>query len=353
MNKFTNNQIRNMKAYKPPLEGRAGDGVLRLDFNERTIPVSKKIVQALKDFACGDIIGYPEYGDLCTKIASYSNTKEDQVMITNGSDQGMDVLFRTFTKKGDKVIIPSPSFAMYYQCAQLQENEILKPDYDENGNFPLNEVIGLIDEDTSLVVICNPNNPTGTLIPLDDIEKILKKALEYDAMVYVDEAYYEFSKITAAGLVDKYPNLIITRTFSKAFGLPSLRIGYTISCKENIEEMLKVRGPYDVNMAGVVAARAALDEIEDMSSYVSEVMNDAKPMVEKFFDKVDISYLPSSANFILFKPSDQRKVCEALKSEGILVRPRSGPNIKETIRVCIGTVNQMQRFINIYKSILN
>lgn len=345
-------RIQKMKAYNPPVDGRSKfDGVL-LDFNERTKSPGKKIVKSVKKFIDNKKLQiYPEYFNLEKKIAKYAGVDPEQIMITNGSDQGIDIIFRTFTDKGNKVIIPSPSFAVFYQCAQIVGNKILKPLYRARDlSFPLKEMLKLIDKDVKLVVICNPNNPTGTLLALRDIKKISKKA--ENAIVYVDEAYFEFSKLSAAVLIKKYPNIIITRTFSKAFGLASLRVGYTIANKEYIAEMLKIRGPYDVNMAAYYAACSALENIDKMKSYADEVMNKAKPLVEEFFAKNGITYYKSGSNFILFKPDNAGAVFEALKNAGILLRPQNKENIKNTLRVSIGTVKDMKKFIKVYENLV-
>ena len=160
--------IKKMKPYQPPLEGRASGGYLLLDFNEMTIEPSPKVKKALKEFVdSGRLQVYPEYGDLEAKIAKYAGNKPGQVMVTNGSDQGIDVIVRAFVKDGDKVIIPFPSFAMYYQSAEIQGAEILKPIYRPDLSFPLEEVLGLIEKSVNrskLLIIANPNNPTGTAI---------------------------------------------------------------------------------------------------------------------------------------------------------------------------------------------
>lgn len=343
-------RVQKMKPYKPPLDGRSAYNGMLLDFNERTLPPQNKVVQALEKFAKSQKLQvYPEYFDLEKKIASYAGVKTNQVMITNGSDQGIDIIFRTFTEEGGKVIIPSPSFAMFFQCAQIVGNEIISPLYKKDDlAFPLEEVLATIDERTKLVVVCNPNNPTGTAVSVLDIEKIAKKAKE--AIVYVDEAYFEFSKITAVSLINKYPNIIITRTFSKAFGLASLRIGYVVAKAEYIAEMLKIRGPYDVNMSAYYAAYAALEDKKDMESYVKDVMESAKPLVEKFLAQNRIPYFISRSNFVLFRPHNPEKTMLLLEKNGALVRPQNKENIENTLRVSIGTTKQMKKFIKIYKN---
>ena len=345
-------RIQKMKPYKLPLSRRTDYGGLLLDFNERTQPVGRKVIQALERFVKNRKLQvYPGYFDLEKKIAKYAGVNTNYVMLTNGSDQGIDIIFRTFTEKGDKVIIPSPSFSMFYQRAQVVGNEIIKPLYKKTDfSFPLKEVLDSIDKQVKLIIVCNPNNPTGTAVSLNDIEKIARKANK--AIVYIDEVYFEFSKITAVPLIKKYPNLVITRTFSKAFGLASLRIGYIIAKKEYIEEMLKVRGPYSVNMAAYWAAKAVLEDKENMECYVNEVMKKAKPLVEKFFLENGIQYFPSKANFILLRPNNPKLVMRNLAKARVLLRPQNQQNIENRLRVTIGTVKQMKRCIEIYKKVV-
>lgn len=352
MAKFREN-IKKMSPYKPPLEGRASKGYLLLDFNEMTIEPSPKVKKALKEFIDSDRLQvYPEYGDLDSKIADYAGVKQSQVMVTNGSDQGIDVIVRAFTEDGDKVIIPTPSFAMHYQSAGIQGAEVLKPIYREDLSFPLEEVLDLIEEDIKLIIIANSNNPTGTAISKENILKILNKAKEKNVAVLHDEAYFEFSNITAKDFIEDFDNLFITRTFSKTFGLVSTRPGYILTQEKNIKELLKIRGPYDVNMFAKTAICAALEDLDYMRKYIKEVMKESKPKLEKFFRENNVKFWPSAANFLLIKPDNQEKALEILQSQGILVRPRKGPNIEGTIRVSIGIVKDTERFIKAYSKIL-
>ena len=341
-------QIQLMKPYNPPLSGRRNFGGLLLDFNERVKPPSSKVKKALIDFLNKDELQiYPEYGKLEEKIASFLNINPD-LIITNGADQAIDLIFRTFTKIGDVVIIPTPSFPMFYQSAGIVGNKIIAPLYNKTDlSFPVDEVLKNIAQHVKLIVICNPNNPTGTLLPLAGIEKIAKAAK--DAIILIDEIYAEFSKVSAINLIEKYPNIIVARSFSKAFGLAALRVGYLVASSQNITELLKVRGPYDINMTAYIAALAALDDQKDMQVYVDEVMQKAKPLVETFFLDNNILFYKSEANFILFKPVNPQEVEKILRKNGILIRPQDKPGIQGTLRVSIGTVSQMQKFIDIYK----
>ncbi len=355
MPKFREN-IKKMQPYKPPLEGRSGEDYLLLDFNERTTEPSPKVKQALKDFIeQGRLQVYPEYGDLEKKIAQYSEVSEFQAIVTNGGDQGIDIICRAHLSRGDKVIIPSPSFAMHNQSAEIQGADILDLRYNQDGSFPLDNLLGLIDNENRirLIILCNPSNPLGTAIPLKDVEKILQKAKEKDIAVLHDEAYFEFSRLTVKNLLRDYNNLYIIRTFSKAFGLVSARVGYVLSREENLEELLKIRGPYDVNMFAKTAVLAALEDIDYVKDYVKEVMEESKPKLELFLKEKGIKFFPSSANFLFLNVTNSDQIIERLKTEGILTRPKEGPNKQRSVRITIGTLEDTQRFIDAFEKVVN
>lgn len=341
---FALEQIRRMRTYNPPIKQRAKFEGLQLDFNERLAPLPAKVIDAIRNFDPQRFMIYPSYGDLVGKIANYAQVDADNLMITNGSDQGMELIFRTFVSAGNKIVIPSPSFAMFYQVAQVQGAEIIKPKYKSGGDFPFEKVMELLKQKPKLLIICNPNNPTGTLLPLEKIETILKAAA--NTLVYVDEAYFEFSEVTAVKLIEEYPNLFVTRTFSKAFGLAALRIGYLMSCKTNIDEMLKVRGPYDVNQVAKIAADASLKTLPELKRYCDEVMKEAKPFTEEFLRAKGVEFYPSGANFIYFK-EPFAGFSGKLEKNGILIRPQADGYARMTV----GTLEQMQLFTKIFNKI--
>ncbi|MDP4007196.1 MAG: histidinol-phosphate transaminase [bacterium] len=341
-----------MKPYNPPLEGRSANDYLLLDFNEMTKETSPAVKQALHDFVESKRVQvYPEYGNLNKAIASYAGCKAEEILVTNGSDQGIDTVMRAFVEKGDTVIIPSPSFAMEYQSASLQGAEIQKPRYaGENLDFPTKEVLSLLEQKPRLLVLCNPNNPTGGAIVEGELRQLLQKAKEHDVAVLHDEAYFEFSGITAKNFVKEFDNLFLTRTLSKQFGLASTRAGYVISQESNIQELLKIRGPYDVNMFARVAIEAALADLPYFQEYIREVMEEARPALEEFFQSNGVKFYPSLANFLLIAPAHPENIVEQLKRQGILVRPREDP--LGTIRVSVGTLQDTERFIKAYSQIL-
>ena len=336
----------------PPLDGRLNFTGDLLDFNERELVPSKKVVDSIYKFiTTRGLNRYPEYGDLQKKIAKYAGVGVEQVMITNGSDHAIDVLFRTFVGKNDKVVLPVPTFPMFEQYLKIQDCKIIKVFYKKSDfSFPLENVSNsIIKNKPKVVILCNPNNPTGTVIQVKDIDDIVKK--NQNTVFVIDEAYFEFSNINSVSLINKFPNIIILRTFSKAFGLASIRMGYVIANSIHIKEMLKVRGPYSVNMLANVATIAALDDISNMKKYVNEVSG-SRVIVEDFFIKNNIYFAKSNANFILFRPKDKNKLFEYFLKNNIRVRSQSAKSIEDTLRVSVGLTEQSKRFVDVYSRFL-
>ncbi|MFT5419542.1 MAG: histidinol-phosphate aminotransferase [Candidatus Endobugula sp.] len=335
-----------LSAYKPPLEGRNPDAFIMLDFNERTIPVGEAIKQALHDYIdAGRLQMYPSYGDIVPRLAEYVGVDASQLMITNGSDQGIDLVFRAVAEPNSEAIIPGPSFAMYNQCAKVEAMTIIGPLYTPTGGYPVDDVLAAITPNTRLIVISNPNNPCGTIVSTVSIKAIAKAAPQ--AAILVDECYFEYSQATVVSAVDSYPNLFVTRTFSKTWGIPSLRFAYLVSAAENILALCNIRGPYDINQLAIVAANAALDKPEYTQHYVAEVMQQAKPLVEAWLDAHDIDYWLSSANYLWCFPDGAEEIGEYLQANGFLVRPKPYQG-RVGLRITMGTVEQMQQLITVW-----
>jgi histidinol-phosphate aminotransferase len=345
-----NPNIVALSAYKPPLEGRNPHAFTLLDFNERTIPVAENVKRALHDYIdAGRLQMYPAYGDIVARLADYAGVDESQLMITNGSDQGIDLVFRAVSSPNAEAIIPGPSFAMYHQCAKVEAMTLREPQYTQQGGYPLVEVLSAINANTRIIVVSNPNNPCGTLVSVEVIQQIADAAPQ--AAILVDECYFEYSRATAVSLIGGCSNVFVTRTFSKTWGMPSLRFGYLISAEENILALCNVRGPYDINQLAVIAANAALDDPSETQSYVTEVMEKAKPLVESWLDAAGINYWPSQANYLWCFPGEPERVSEYLQQHGFLVRPKNY-NDQIGLRITMGTLEQMHRLIDVWEVLL-
>jgi histidinol-phosphate aminotransferase len=330
-----------MSPYLPPLEGRDPNTYALLDFNERTIPINRSVKQALIDYIAQDRLQmYPSYGDIVPLLAAYAGVSSTQLMITNGSDQGIDIVFRAVAEPGLEAIIPGPSFAMYSQCAQIENLHIIEPQYSRKNGYPIAEVLASVSSKTVIIVVANPNNPCGTGIDSDALVQLSKSAPH--AALLVDECYFEYSGVTLVPKLNELKNVFITRTFSKTWGLPSLRFGYLISSADNIRALSNIRGPYDINQLAIVAAKAALANINDNQAYVDEVMNMAKPQLEAWLEERDIEYWPSSANFLWVFPDKPEALNDYFIRHGILVRPKHYQGVMG-LRITVGTQAQITR----------
>jgi histidinol-phosphate aminotransferase len=331
-----------MAPYSPPTAGRMGK--LRLDFNENTVGASPRVVEALKQLVTEEGLAvYPEYGEIKSELAAFFEVDVDDFILTNGTDEAIQVLINTYVDDGDEVITLQPSYAMYRFYAELAGGAIREIPYrKEKLAFPLQELLDAITPDTRAVLVSNPNNPTGTGTSRAKIEKILEKAT--GAAVLVDEAYYEFSGITALPLINDYPNLFVSRTFSKVYGMAAMRIGCLFSQSGNVEFLHKAQSPYSVNTVAAVAARAAVQDTDYVRQYVTEVLA-ARELLYVGLEELGIPYYESKANFVLFEAGDRSlAIRDALRERGVLVRDRSY-EISGCVRVTIGTREQVRRFL--------
>lgn len=343
--------IEEMDGYNPPLEGRRG--LLRLDFNENTIGCSPKVLEAINNIKEEEIAAYPEYKRFNARLASSIKVKPEQIMVTNASDEAMMVIMHAYVEKGDEVIIPTPTFAMFKFYAQIVDAKLKEVLYASNLTFPAKKVLDSIGKKTRLVILCNPNNPTGTLIDKKDIVKIVEKAQKANALVLLDEAYYQYSGAECLDLINRYDNLMIIRTFSKAYGLGGLRLGYIVSNEQIIKNLLKTGSPYSVNTVAIVAASVAIKDDDYVKWYVNEVKKAKKVMYDEL-RKLRIKTYPTAANFLIAKfPKRADDIEKGLKERGILVRNRSDyPLLKDCLRIGIGTVKQTRELINALKEAL-
>ena len=334
--------VLQMAPYHPPTGGRADK--LRLDFNENTIGCSPKVIEFLKQrLEENRLAVYPEYAEAKRDLAAYFKVAESEMLLTNGTDEAIQVLINTYVDDEDEVIILRPSYAMYKFYAEVAGGNVRQLDYRaETLAFPLEELLETIQPTTRAVLISNPNNPTGTSVKIEGIERILKRAA--NAAVLIDEAYYEFCGITALRHINEYPNLFVSRTFSKVYGMAGMRLGCVFSQAGNIEIMHKCQSPYSVNTLAALAARAAVQDSAFISRYVTEVLA-ARELVLVGLEKLGIPYFESDGNFVLMKIGTRAiEVRDRLRDAGVLVRDRSY-EIAGCVRVTIGTRDQMRRFL--------
>jgi len=220
-----------MAPYSPPTGGRADK--LRLDFNENTVGCSPRVLEYLKERLNESIFSvYPEYAETREALAGFFGVDEAQIVLSNGTDEAIQVLVNTYIDDNDEVLVLHPSYAMYRFYAEVAGASVRELGYrPDTLAFPLEELLESIGPATRAVLIANPNNPTGTGVDLTAVRRILEKAPQ--AAVLIDEAYYEFSGVTALPLLGEYPNLFVSRTFSKVYGMAAMRVGVLLSQAAN------------------------------------------------------------------------------------------------------------------------
>jgi histidinol-phosphate aminotransferase len=331
-----------MAPYHPPTAGRAGK--LRLDFNENTVGCSPKVIEALtRQVTAADLSVYPEYGPAKETVARYFEVQPDQFVFTNGTDEAIQVFINTYVDDEQEVLILTPAYAMYRFYAEVAGANVIAIPYPQPGmEFPLETLLAAITPKTRAILISNPNNPTGTGLSLAEVKRILEQAPH--AAVLIDEAYYEFSGVTALGEINNFPNLFVSRTFSKVFGMAGLRLGCLFSQPANIEYLHKAQSPYSVNSLAVLAAQAAVSDTDYVRNYVAEVLA-SRDMLCAGFDKLGITYVPSAANFVLGRFGSRAiEVRDRLRDQAILVRDRSY-EAAGCVRITAGTREQTRRLL--------
>jgi histidinol-phosphate aminotransferase len=331
-----------MEPYSPPTAGRSDK--LRLDFNENTVGCSPRVIASLKErLDPAALAVYPEYGEAKEAIARYFRVLPEQFVFTNGTDEAIQVFVNTYVDDGQEVLLLKPAYAMYRFYAEVAGARIREVAYQQPGlEFPLQELLDAITPETRAVILANPNNPTGTGVSLLGIERILHRARK--AVVMIDEAYYEFSGVTALTEIERVPNLFVCRTFSKIFGMAAMRLGCLFSHEANVALLHKAQSPYSVNALAVMAAEAAIEDTAYIQNYVAEVLA-ARELLCVGLEKLQIPYVPSSANFVLGHFGDRAiEVRDALRGRAILVRDRSY-QAPGCVRITVGTREQTRKLL--------
>jgi len=330
-----------MKEYHPPLGDRSG---LRLDFNENTVACSPRVLETLAQISCGELTMYPEREHVERHVAEHLNLQPEHVLLTNGVDEAIHVLCQTYLGAGDEMLLPVPTYSMYAVYASATDAKLVEIPSREDFRFPLDALLARITPATRVIAIANPNSPTGQAVSREAILKVIDAAPH--AMVFIDEAYFHFYGHTILGLVGDVPNVIVARTFSKAYGLAGLRLGLLAAAKESMRWLRRVISPYSVNSLALACLPAALDDQAYIDGYVAEVLA-ARGEFAAVLEGIGMRYWPSEANFILaYIGPLHADFCKAMRARGILVRDRStDPGCHGCVRITIGTRNQMQRAV--------
>ena len=347
--------ILNMPEYHPPLAGR--DRALRLDFNENTHAPSPRVREALGKLSLESFTVYPERAPVEAVVAKHLGLESGQVLLTNAVDEAIHIVCFTFLEAGDECLFAVPSFFMYDVNTLAMGATAVRIQADDTLNFPYEQLLAAITPKTKLIILCSPNNPTGTTITRDQIHSIAQAAPH--AIIMVDEAYYHFfgetvmDDLQQAGAprlasetwvanTSAPQNMIVARTFSKAYGLANLRVGLLAGPVELMQHMRKACSPYNVNGVALAAVAACVDDTEYLDWYVEQIKA-GRARIATALDNMRVPYWPSHANFVLMHIGPRHKeLVEAMRARGVLLRDRSSdPGLDGCVRITVGVEDQV------------
>ena len=321
------------------------DKIVKLASNENPLGMSPKAKKAV-EAAINGIERYPDQFDLIRAVAERAGLAQNQVVLGNGSNDVLDLIARVFLAPGRSAIFAQHAFAVY-PLATLSTGAELIATPAKNYGHDLNAMLAAIRPDTRIIWIANPNNPTGNFLPYPEVRAFLE-AVPKDVVVVLDEAYNEYlppaERVDTAAWIKDFPNLVVTRTFSKIFGLAGLRVGYALASTEIADLMNRVRQPFNVNNLAIAAAVAALDD----HAFVTESYELNRRGMEQLvagLKRLGLEYIPSYGNFVTFKAGDGAAVNQKLLQQGVIVRPIGGYGLPQWLRVTIGTEPENARFL--------
>lgn len=356
INKIIKKEIQNLNRINDAFDRRFD--YLRLDKNERLLPFKK---MQLADFKAKikfeDISGYAELGQVYRRLAAYLGVREDGLFLASGSDLVIKSVYETCVDKGDNVVLHAPSYAMYRVYARMfGAKEKIVP-IKKNWRVDISGMLSQVDSRTKFLALENPNGFVGTGISPDEIEYCARRLRKKNVLLLVDEAYYyiEHTKPETVNLIAKYPNLIISQTFSKAHGLAGARIGYLVGDSKLIEYISRVRPMHEITSLTARAVEWVLENPRMLSEYQKEIIK-SKAYLKKELLNLGIRYRDTQANFMLLYIPDEKKTIglpQKLRDRMILIRrPFQEDYLSGWARVCVGSLSDSRIFIKSLKEIL-
>jgi histidinol-phosphate aminotransferase len=328
-----------MPEYHPPLAGR---DALRLDFNENTFAASPKVVERLRHVTAEGLTKYPEREGVERIAAEHFGLREEEVLLTNGVDEAIHLVCAAFLEEGDEALIATPTFFMYDVSASMMTAGLKRVQADMSLEFPYARFLAAITAKTKLIMVASPNNPTGAVVGREQLLALCAAAPW--AVVMVDEAYYHFHGESLLGDVTRVPNLLVARTFSKAYGLASLRIGMLAGNADLLKYVRKVSSPYNVNGVALDCLPVALADEAYVAGYAEQVRAGLARMMDGL-RALGVGFFPSHANFVLMRiGAKHAQLVKAMRARGVLLRDRSAdPGCKGYVRITIGVEEHVTR----------
>ncbi|MBB5021723.1 histidinol-phosphate transaminase [Desulfurispira natronophila] len=355
--------VEELKPYQPgkpikEVERELGiSDAIKLASNENPMGSSPKAIEAVRSILA-EANRYPEGGCyyLRKKLAFLLKMPEESIVFGNGSNEIIELIIRTFVQPGEEILYFDPSFAVYPIIAKAADrNYRAVPLRPTTFEMNVDDMMDAIGESTKVLFLTTPNNPVGNYIPYPQLKRLVEE-VSTDILVCVDEAYVEYATQddcrSVLDLIRQHPNLVVMRTFSKAYGLSGYRIGYAVGSAEIIGYLNKTRQPFNVNLLAQTAAEGALDDVEFLTASV-ENNSQGLELITATLDRLGIGYVPSQANFILIHTGgDGSEVFQGLMQRGIIVRHIPHPMITEYVRVTVGTPEENAQFIARFEEVM-
>lgn len=336
--------VRTLPSYHPPLAGRDG---LRFDFNENTVGCSSRVLERLRRLSAEELARYPERQPVEGTVAEFLRVDATELLLTNGVDEAIHLLCETYLEPGDEALIAVPTYSMYRIYMMAAGAQVISVPAGADFSFPVEDLRKCITSRTRLIAIANPNNPTGAIAPQEELTRIARSAP--DAVVLVDEAYFEFCGQTMLSARRELHNLFVARTFSKAYGLAGLRVGALVGDANQMRAIRRVSSPYNVNAVALACLPEAIEDQEYIRQYVSEAL-ESRQRLESALAAAGIRFWPSRANFVLARVgstrSDSAVFVGVMRQGGILVRDRSADHGCEgCVRITVGPREHADRLL--------
>jgi histidinol-phosphate aminotransferase len=341
--------VLKMPEYHPPLAGRTA---LRLDFNENTFGSSPRVMERLRRLTAEGLTKYPEREPAEQIVAKHFGLQTEQVLLTNGVDEAIHLICCAFLEADDEALIATPSFFMYDVSVQMMTPHLRKVQADATLEFPFDRFMAAITERTKLIIVASPNNPTGAMVGREHLLAIAAAAPQ--AVLMVDEAYYHFDGASVMDDLSTVPNMIVARTFSKAYGLANLRIGMLAGNPELLKYVRKVSSPYNVNGVALDCLPVALAD-EEYVAWYSEQVRVGRERMMNGLRELGVPFFPSHANFVLMNIGPKHKeLVQAMRAHGVLLRDRStDPGCDGFVRITIGVEEHVTRGLDALKACLD
>ena len=320
---------------------------VKLDANEGNKDLFKDLIKDIGDDFYLNLYPDDNYTQLKEAIVNYIGCKIENISVGNGSSELLDLCVKTFVDTNELILSLDPTFSMYSIYAKIVNSRYIGAGEGNDFTINVDDVIKSIKEnDPKLTIICNPNNPTGTIIKRDDVLRIVKST---DNVVIVDEAYMEFSNESVVDEIENYDNLIVVKTMSKAFSMAGIRTGYLIANEELVKTIEKVRPPYNLNSISALLATKALKQKDKMLSYVENLKVEREKIYEKLLD-MGVKAYKSGANFVFFS-SKVDNLAEKLIDNDVLIR-KFGGKLDNYYRVTVGSPKENEAFLDAMKKIV-